>query len=176
MAAAIAAEREIGDGDWSDVGGMAVRMCVHVGDVVLRDGEPFGWALNFGSRLNSIGHGGQTLLSTAAVEALQTPPADLLAWFGPAISQPAFEVGPEVREAFVAVSPDAVAAFAPNTRGRWQADLCGLARRRLASLGVARVSGGDFCTFSDKARFFSYRREPDCGRMVSLIAIGDLEI
>ena len=70
LAAAIAAQREIGDGDWSTIGGMAVRMCVHVGDVVLRDGEPFGWALNFGSRLNSIGHGGQTLLSEAAVEAL----------------------------------------------------------------------------------------------------------
>jgi class 3 adenylate cyclase/predicted ATPase len=70
LAAAIAAQREIGGGDWSAVGGIGVRMCVHVGDVVLRDGEPFGWALNFGSRLNSIGHGGQTLLSEAAVEAL----------------------------------------------------------------------------------------------------------
>ena len=70
LAAAVASQREIGDGDWSAVGGMAVRMSVHVGDVVLRDGEPFGWALNFGSRLNAIGHGGQVLLSAAAVEAL----------------------------------------------------------------------------------------------------------
>ena len=70
LAAAVAAQREIRDGDWSAVGGISVRMCVHVGDVVLRDGEPFGWALNFGSRLNAIGHGGQTLLSAAAVEAL----------------------------------------------------------------------------------------------------------
>ena len=70
LAAAVAAQQEIGDGDWSAVGGIAVRMCIHVGDVVLRDGEPFGWALNFGSRLNTIGHGGQTLLSAAAVEAL----------------------------------------------------------------------------------------------------------
>ena len=70
LSTAIAAQREIGDRDWSSVGGIAVRMCVHVGDVVLRDGEPFGWALNFGSRLNSIGHGGQSLLSEAAVEAL----------------------------------------------------------------------------------------------------------
>jgi class 3 adenylate cyclase len=68
--AAVRAQREIDDTDWSAVGGLAVRMCVHVGDVVLRDGEPFGWALNFGSRLNSIGHGGQILLSAAAVEAL----------------------------------------------------------------------------------------------------------
>ena len=70
LAAAVTAQREINDGDWSAVGGIAVRMCVHVGDVVLRDGEPFGWALNFGSRLNTIGHGGQILLSAAAAEAL----------------------------------------------------------------------------------------------------------
>ena len=70
LAAAVEAQREISDDDWSAVGGLTVRMCVHVGDVVLRDGEPYGWALNFGSRLNAIGHGGQTLLSAAAVEAL----------------------------------------------------------------------------------------------------------
>jgi len=70
LAAAITAQREITDSDWSAVGGIAVRMAVHVGDVVLRDGEPFGWALNFGSRLNAIGHGGQILLSSAAVDAL----------------------------------------------------------------------------------------------------------
>jgi class 3 adenylate cyclase len=70
LAAAVRAQREIADTDWSSVDGIAVRMCVHVGDVVLRDGEPFGWALNFGSRLNSIGHGGQILLSAAAAEAL----------------------------------------------------------------------------------------------------------
>ena len=70
LAAAVTAQREIISSDWSTVGGIAVRMCVHVGDVVLRDGEPFGWALNFGSRLNTIGHGGQILLSASAVEAL----------------------------------------------------------------------------------------------------------
>ncbi len=70
LAAAVAAQREMGDSDWSAVGGLGVRMCVHVGDVVMRNGEPFGWALNFGSRLNAIGHGGQILLSASAVEAL----------------------------------------------------------------------------------------------------------
>ena len=70
LAAAVSAQLEITETDWSSVDGIAVRMCVHVGDVVLRDGEPFGWALNFGSRLNSIGHGGQILLSAAAAEAL----------------------------------------------------------------------------------------------------------
>lgn len=70
LAAAVTAQRDIGAGDWSAVGGIDVRMAIHVGEVVLRDGEPFGWALNFGSRLNAIGHGGQILLSAAAVEAL----------------------------------------------------------------------------------------------------------
>ena len=67
---AVVAQREFDGTDWSAVGGLAVRMTVHVGEVVLRDGEPYGWALNFGSRLNAVGHGGQILLSGAAVEAL----------------------------------------------------------------------------------------------------------
>ena len=62
-----------------------------------------------------------------------------------------------------------------NARGRWQADLYGLARRRLATLGVASVSGGDFCTFTDNQRFYSYRRDPNCGRMVNFIALRALE-
>jgi len=70
VATALAAQRELEEADWSAVGGLAVRMTVHVGEVVLRDGEPYGWALNFGSRLNAVGHGGQILLSSAAVEAL----------------------------------------------------------------------------------------------------------
>ena len=68
---AVTAQREFDETDWSAVGGLAVRMTVHVGEVVLRDGEPYGWALNFGSRLNAVGHGGQILLSGAAVEALE---------------------------------------------------------------------------------------------------------
>ncbi len=70
LAAAVSAQLEITGSDWSSVGGLAVRMCVHVGEVVMREGEPFGWALNFGSRLNAIGHGGQILLSATAVAAL----------------------------------------------------------------------------------------------------------
>ena len=68
---AVAAQREFDEADWSAVGGLAVRMTVHVGEVVLRDGEPYGWALNFGSRLNAVGHGRQILLSGAAVDALE---------------------------------------------------------------------------------------------------------
>ncbi len=96
-------------------------------------------------------------------------PGSLLVWLGPAISQQSFEVGEEVREAFVEHDAAAAACFAVNDRGRWQADLYGLARQRLQALGVTAIFGGDFCTYRDKERFFSYRRNPDCGRMTSYI-------
>lgn len=108
----------------------------------------------------------------ATLDALPVPNRELFAWLGPAISQPAFEVGGEVRERFVAERPEAAAAFVANARGRWQADLYALARLRLEAAGVREVYGGGFCTYGDAARFFSYRREPGCGRMASVIAIG----
>jgi len=107
----------------------------------------------------------------ATVERLGVLPETLLAWLGPAISQPAFEVGDEVRAAFVAADPDAGAAFLPNAAGRWQADLYALARRRLSAAGVGAVYGGGECTYRDADRFFSYRREARCGRMASIIFI-----
>jgi hypothetical protein len=108
------------------------------------------------------------------VAALRVPGGELIAWLGPAISAQNFEVGDEVRAAFVAADPGAASAFAPNTRGRWQADLAGLARQRLAGLGVAEVSGGEWCTFGDRDRFFSHRRDGylhagQGGRMAALI-------
>jgi YfiH family protein len=105
----------------------------------------------------------------AAVTALRVPPAELIAWLGPAIGQAAYEVGAEVRDAFVARSAQAEPRFARNARGRWQADLYGLARDALAAAGVAAVHGGGFCTFTEAARFFSHRREAPCGRMATLI-------
>lgn len=105
------------------------------------------------------------------VAALRARPTDLLAWLGPAISQPNFEVGAEVRDAFLAHDADAARCFELNERGRWQADLYELARQRLASAGVTAIFGGDWCTYADPGRFHSYRRDPDCGRMVSFIAL-----
>jgi YfiH family protein len=105
----------------------------------------------------------------AAVAALRVPPAELIAWLGPAISQAAYEVGAEVRDSFVARAPDADRRFARNARGRWQADLYGLARDVLSAAGVSAVHGGGFCTFTEAERFFSHRREAPCGRMATLI-------
>ena len=104
-----------------------------------------------------------------AVEALGGDAADLIAWLGPAISQPAFEVGDDVRDVFLAGVEDAGRCFRRNDGGRWQADLCALARLCLAAAGVTRVYGGGLCTFADESRFYSYRRDGTTGRMASLV-------
>lgn len=105
----------------------------------------------------------------AVVAAMNTPPAELLAWFGPAIGPGAYEVGDDVCTAFLQADADSAAAFEPNERGRWQADLYSLARLRLQKLGVTSIHGGGSCTYSEPERFFSHRREAPCGRMASLI-------
>lgn len=105
----------------------------------------------------------------AAVAALGAAPSDVLAWLGPAIGPAAFEVGPEVRDAYLEADPGTAACFEPNARGRWQADLYALARLSLARAGVEAVYGGGYCTFTERARFFSHRREAPCGRMATLI-------
>ena len=106
-----------------------------------------------------------------AVAALRSPPGDVLAWMGPAIGPQAFEVGPEVREAFLAVDARAAQAFRPHGEGKFLADLYALARQRLGRAGVARVSGGGHCTFTQGDRFFSYRRVRQSGRMAAVIWI-----
>jgi YfiH family protein len=103
------------------------------------------------------------------VAAMSAQPKNILAWFGPAISQPAFEVGPEVRDAFLATSPIADAAFASNDRGRWQADLYMLATQRLGNAGIVSIFGGGLCTAGDKQRFYSSRRDGETGRMLSFV-------
>lgn len=105
----------------------------------------------------------------ATVAACGTAPDDLVAWLGPAIGQAAYEVGADVRDPFVARDSAAERRFAPNGRGRWQADLYGLARDALAAAGVGSVHGGGFCTYTEAERFFSHRREAPCGRMATLI-------
>ena len=105
----------------------------------------------------------------ATVRVLGVPAGELYAWLGPAIGPGAFEVGAEVRTAFLKQDARAATAFQGNSRGRWQCDLFELARQRLAVLGVAAVYGGGVCTHSDAQRFFSYRRDGRCGRMAALI-------
>ena len=105
------------------------------------------------------------------VRAMSVPPRSLMAWLGPAIGPQAFEVGEEVRTAFVAQQPEAAAAFTPGDSGKWFADIYQLARQRLHALGITRIYGGDLCTYTDPERFFSYRRDGATGRMGSFIWI-----
>ncbi|HUL19476.1 MAG TPA: peptidoglycan editing factor PgeF [Steroidobacteraceae bacterium] len=118
-------------------------------------------------------HAGWRGLAAGVLEAtlgrLGIDPSHLLAWLGPAIGPQHFEVGAEVRDAFLAQDLAAAGAFRANARGRWQCDLPALARRRLEQAGVRQVFGGEWCTYADRGRFFSYRRDGQCGRMAALI-------
>ncbi|HES75690.1 MAG TPA: peptidoglycan editing factor PgeF [bacterium] len=106
----------------------------------------------------------------ASLSHFRAPPTEIIAWLGPAISQAAFEVGDEVRTAFMQHDPAAEAAFMPGLRaGHWQADLYALARLRLRAAGVTQIYGGDLCSYQDPSRFYSYRRATPTGRMASLI-------
>jgi hypothetical protein len=109
----------------------------------------------------------------ATVAAMARPGADILAWLGPAIGPDAFEVGAEVRAAFVAHDAAAASAFSDIGEGKYLADIYALARQRLATCGVDAVWGGDFCTVIERKRFFSYRRDGRTGRMASLVWLAD---
>ncbi len=97
-------------------------------------------------------------------------PESILVWMGPAIGPTAFEVGQEVYEAFCAQQPSAQSAFKKTGQdGKWLANLYALASLRLKQRGIRNIYGGEFCTFSDEERFFSYRRDGVCGRQASCI-------
>jgi YfiH family protein len=125
----------------------------------------------------AVSHAGWRGLAGGVIEAtlaaLHLEPARLVAWLGPAISQPSFEVGPEVREAFVARNAASGSAFAPNSRGRYQADLYELARQTLRAQGVVDVHGGGWCTVAQRGLFYSFRRDGRTGRMATLAWLAD---
>ncbi|MEZ5504246.1 MAG: peptidoglycan editing factor PgeF [Halioglobus sp.] len=164
----------VADAQWSRTRGVAcavltadclpVLLCSLAGDVV------------------AAAHAGWRGLLAGVLEAtvaqMRTPPGQLLAWLGPAIGPAAFEVGPEVRAAFLAAAGPTrartiAAAFSPSParQDHYLADLYALARVRLGDCGVSRVHGGDWCTYRDPERFFSYRRDGHTGRMASLILL-----
>lgn len=113
----------------------------------------------------------------ATLAAMACPAHEVLAWCGPAISRDAFEVGSEVRAAFVAHNPAAAAAFSPLPDGKWLADLPGLARQRLVAAGVpdSQCVDSELCTVIEREQFFSYRRDGCTGRMASLIWLAPAE-
>lgn len=123
-----------------------------------------------------VAHAGWRGLAAGILEntvtALDVDPQELLVWLGPAIGARVFEVGAEVRQAFLDGHPEAAAAFVPSPYRlkHYMADLYRLARQRLQGVGVEQVFGGNFCTLSDRERFYSYRRDgAQTGRMASVI-------
>jgi len=119
-----------------------------------------------------IAHAGWRGLAAGIIEsvvwAMDGSPQDLIAYIGPGIGPRNYEVGENVREAFVGKDPDAATAFVSRQNGKYLADLYALARQRLKAAGVAEVHGGGFCTAGDE-RFFSFRRDGNTGRMASLV-------
>ncbi len=90
-------------------------------------------------------------------------------WLGPAIGPECFEVGEEVRQAFVQKSVEFSPAFKQKSESKWLADIYQLARISLAQSDVENIYGGQFCTVTDASRFYSYRRDGQTGRMATLI-------
>jgi len=109
----------------------------------------------------------------ATIAAMRTPAEEILAWLGPAIGPEVYEVGDEVRAALVKEQPLAEQAFESSSTGKWLCDLYLLASQRLRRAGIRHIYGGGFCTYTDHERFFSYRRDGECGRMANLIWIDD---
>jgi YfiH family protein len=110
----------------------------------------------------------------ATVKAMDVAPHKLMAWLGSTIGPHAFEVGEDVRAAFMAHDAKAAEAFVPHgAEGKYHADICMLARRRLNALGITRIYGGTHCTFHQKDKFFSYRRDGVTGRMGTFIWLAD---
>ena len=153
------------DASWSATPGVACT-------VMTADCLPVLFCDRAGSRVAAAHAGWRGLAGgvlEATLDALAVAPEDVLAWLGPAIGPHAFEVGAEVREAFMATHPQAAEAFVASVNpDRYMADIYQLARIRLAARGVTAVYGGGFCTYSDP-RFYSYRRAAQTGRFASLI-------
>lgn len=105
------------------------------------------------------------------VKYFQAKPEDIIAWFGPAIGPKAFQVGIDVVEKFVAVDEKAKLAFQPDAieEGKYLSNLYQIATQRLNNLGITQIYGGNHCTFNEKEKFFSYRRDNQTGRMASVI-------
>ncbi len=141
--------------------------------VLTADCLPVVFAADDASTL-AVAHAGWRGLAAGVLEAtlvaMRTPTDRVYACLGPAIGQRAFEVGPEVRAAFVDADPGAAAAFVAGRGDRWHADLHALARRRLERAGVKHMAGGGWCTHEEAGRFHSFRRDGAAsGRMATLV-------
>nr|WP_153767928.1 peptidoglycan editing factor PgeF [Endozoicomonas sp. OPT23] len=164
-AQADAIERE-GDAVWTDQQNLPCA-------VLTADCLPVIFCNRAGTKV-AAAHAGWKGLQAGVLEqtafAMSEPADQLIAWMGPAISQKHFEVGPEVRAAFIGDSEKAEEAFVAGEGDRWFGDLYQLARLRLNTLGIDAVYGGGLCTYSDTDSWYSYRRDGKAsGRLATLI-------
>lgn len=154
--------------------GAVTRTAGRVAVVLTADCLPVFFADRAGSRVG-VAHAGWRGLAAGVLEStlamLSLPARDVVAWMGPAIGPDAFEVGPEVKEAFERFDPAASTAIRPGVPGKYMADLYALARQRLERASVHEIHGGGFCTYRETGRFFSYRRVKESGRMGAFIWI-----
>ena len=153
------------DGSWTSRAG---RVCV----VMTADCLPVLICNRQGSKVAAAHAGWRGLhagVVTNAIRRLESDPAELMVWLGPAIGSREFEVGAEVFRAFTDRNAENTSAFRRTDDQHWLCDLYQLARIELSSLGLTSVFGGNECTFTDEQRFYSYRRDGDTGRMASLI-------
>jgi polyphenol oxidase len=172
----LTAEQETVDAAWTDEPGVACT-------VMAADCLPVLLAAPHGRAVGAAHAGWRGLAAGVVERAVQAvcagascEPAELVAWLGPCIGPDAFEVGADVLAGF---GRDAAPLSTPHFRyqpradgqPRWRADLVGLARDRLAALGVSRVSGGTWCTVQDRSRFFSFRRDGVTGRLAAAVWI-----
>jgi len=159
--------------DESEVDAAVSRSTESVLAVLTADCLPVLFSSEDGATIG-VAHAGWRGLSAgvleATVAALDVPPSTLMAWLGPAIGPDSYEVGDEVRAAFISKDPGAASAFRSTRPGHWLCDLYALAHQRLAAAGVMSVYGGGLDTFTDP-RFYSYRRDRETGRFASLIWI-----
>ena len=149
---------------------LPILLCDHQGTQVA--------AVHAGWRGLAGAHGYGVLESARGV--FECKPENLLVWLGPCIGPTAFEVGEDVRIAFVADFPQSASAFKALGQGKWLADLCALARHRLSALGITQIYGNDssqaWCTVSQPSRFFSYRRDRVCGRFAACIWLNGVSL
>lgn len=166
-------EQRIADACWTSA---ADTSCA----VLTADCLPVLFASQNGSHVAAAHAGWRGLLSGVLQNTIMTLPVaadQLIAWIGPAISQPHFQVGDEVRHAFVTNNEAFAEFFILDTstsahhdgERRWLCDLAGIAAAVLQTAGVGTVTLSGWCTFADPQRWYSYRRQPSCGRMASLI-------
>jgi YfiH family protein len=105
----------------------------------------------------------------SCIKEFASPHESIMAWLGPAIGPEAFEVGNDVYTAFTLIDDSFAECFVPCAENKWLADIYALATRLLNRSGVTSIYGGGYCTYTESDKYFSYRRDGQCGRMASLI-------